>query len=119
MKDYIKKLKALSDETRVRILRLLTVFDWLYVCEIVYALDLPFCKISRHLKELENAGILEQERNGRYVKYFFKEKDSDFSRKLIELINSLKDNEFKDDIENARKKIDERKENNCKLGCKK
>jgi|YNPMSStandDraft_2_1061718.scaffolds.fasta_scaffold00622_4 DNA-binding transcriptional ArsR family regulator len=53
MKNELKKLKLIGDENRIRILRLLSETEWLYVCEIVECLDLPFYSVSRNLKELK------------------------------------------------------------------
>ncbi len=104
MKEYLKIFKSLSDETRLRIFNLLIEAEWLYVCEIVDSLEVPFYKISRHLKELENAGLLEQERKGKFIKYFLKDKESDFTKKLIESIKDI-DNEI---LKNDRLKMIER-----------
>ncbi|MEJ5284207.1 MAG: ArsR/SmtB family transcription factor [Brevinematia bacterium] len=117
MKEYIKKLKVLGDETRVRILRLLASVDWLYVCEIVETLELPFYSISRHLKELENANLIEQKREGKFIRYFLNKNES-FNSKIIDLLTSIKSNSFDVDDERLKKVVANRDSLNCKLSSK-
>jgi ArsR family transcriptional regulator len=64
-------IKALSDETRLRIVNLLSNYNELCVCEIVDALGLPQSTISRHLTVLKNAGLVEDRKQGLWVIYKF------------------------------------------------
>ena len=62
--------KALADETRLRILKLLLeVGEEVCVCELVDALELPQYHVSRHLNVLKRAGLLEGRRSGTWVYY--------------------------------------------------
>jgi len=57
--------KALSDETRLRIVRLiLTADDAVCVCELVDALEMPQYQISRHLSALKSAGLMQVTKQG-------------------------------------------------------
>jgi len=70
MKDTVELLKALADETRLRIMRVLAKCDSsLCVCEIVDALDLPQYVVSHHLSILRHAGAVEDSRQGTWVMY--------------------------------------------------
>src|SRR5512145_172388 len=70
MKRYVEGLKALADETRLRIIRLLLANQTATcVCELVDALEERQYNISRHLQVLEVAGLLEAEKDGRWVYY--------------------------------------------------
>lgn len=60
--------KALADETRLRLLRVLLEHE-LAVGEIVRALGLGQSRISRHLKILAGAGLLVSRRDGQRVYY--------------------------------------------------
>ena len=60
--------KALSDDTRLRILNLLRSQE-LNVNEIVSVLDMGQSRISRHLKILTDSGLLESRRDGLWVFY--------------------------------------------------
>src|SRR3989337_3215405 len=60
--------KALADETRLSILRLLEVRE-MCVCEIMVALDLTQPTASHHLGLLENAGLVKARKEGKWVFY--------------------------------------------------
>ena len=60
--------KALADETRVRILRLLTLRE-MCVCEIMVALNLTQPTASHHLGILEKEGIVKRRKEGKWVFY--------------------------------------------------
>jgi DNA-binding transcriptional ArsR family regulator len=60
--------KALSDETRLKILGLLRERE-MCVCEIMVALDLTQPTASHHLRILEGAGLVQDEHKGKWVFY--------------------------------------------------
>jgi ArsR family transcriptional regulator len=60
--------KALADETRLRILKLLEVRE-MCVCEVMVALDLTQPTASHHLGLLETAGLVRARKEGRWVFY--------------------------------------------------
>jgi ArsR family transcriptional regulator len=66
--DYLNIFKALSDENRLRILLMLKQRP-LCVCEIHEVLNIALSTISAHLKLLKNAGLIEDEKDGRWVIY--------------------------------------------------
>jgi ArsR family transcriptional regulator, arsenate/arsenite/antimonite-responsive transcriptional repressor len=68
MKDVVRLLGALADPTRLRLLRLLHRQE-LCVCELMDALRLPQYKVSRHLREMRRAGVVEATRSGRWMHY--------------------------------------------------
>jgi ArsR family transcriptional regulator len=86
MKQYVQIYKALSDETRLRILALLLSEGELCVCDIIAALKLPQSTTSRHLAHLRKAGWVNDRRCGFWIYYSIR--DSDASQK--ELISILK-----------------------------
>jgi ArsR family transcriptional regulator len=61
--------KVLSDQTRLRILMLLTAKGDLCVCELTQALGLAQPKISRHLAILRESGLLQDRKSGLWVHY--------------------------------------------------
>ena len=69
MKNTAQVFKALSDETRLRIMGLLIAGEELCVCDIIAALDLPQSTVSRHLAYLRNSGLLEDRRQGVWMYY--------------------------------------------------
>jgi ArsR family transcriptional regulator len=68
MKDVTKFLEAMTDPTRLRLLRLLRRQE-LCVCELVDTLRMPQYKISRHLRNLRAVGLVEARRDGRWMHY--------------------------------------------------
>lgn len=59
----------LADETRLRSILLLHAEGRLCVCELVHALGLSQPKISRHLAQLRDGGLVIDERRGQWVHY--------------------------------------------------
>ncbi len=68
MRDFVKLMKALSDPTRVKILKALQSRS-MCVCEMYTALNLAQPTISKHLKILEEAGLVAGKKNGLWVNY--------------------------------------------------
>ncbi len=60
--------KALADETRLRVLKLLVVRE-MCVCEVMVALGLTQPTASHHLGILENAGLVRDRKEGKWVFY--------------------------------------------------
>lgn len=61
-------LKALSDETRLRIYRLL-LEEPLCVCELIYILGYKQSRVSHSLRALKQAGLVASRRQGKLVSY--------------------------------------------------
>ena len=80
MQDIINIFKALSEETRLRILKLLEQGE-LCVCDIVAALDIIQPKVSFHLNVLKEAGFLKDRKQGRWTHYRID--DSDLFRRFL------------------------------------
>ena len=68
MRDTIKVFKALSDETRLRILNVLLERECC-VCEVMQALDISQTRASRNLAALFDAGFLKLRRDGLWSLY--------------------------------------------------
>lgn len=69
MKSFIKIMKALSDPNRVRILKLLQHKSGMCVCELKSLLHIAQPTVSKHLKVLEEAGLVEYRKEGLWVNY--------------------------------------------------
>jgi ArsR family transcriptional regulator len=68
MQDLIKAVKALSNETRLRIINVLLERECC-VCEVMQALDISQTRASRNLGILQDAGFLKTRRDGLRVVY--------------------------------------------------
>lgn len=74
MSDIVTLFKALADERRVRVLKLLGRGE-LCVCEIAHALELEQPRLSFHLRILKEAGIIRDRRQERWILYRLNEQD--------------------------------------------
>jgi len=83
MKRLVDIMKALGEENRFRIVMMLRERT-LCVCDVCSVLDISPSTVSAHLKQLTQAGILNSEKDGRWVKYALKE--DPFIRKLVEQV---------------------------------
>ena len=61
--------KALADETRLRILNLLLVYEELCVCDVEVLLEVSQSRASRKLKSLKEAGLVDDRREGTWAYY--------------------------------------------------
>jgi ArsR family transcriptional regulator len=68
MREFIKVMKALSDPGRVKIVKMLQ-HKVMCVCEIREALGLAQSTASKHLKILEEAGLIAYSKEGLWVNY--------------------------------------------------
>ena len=68
MQDFIQLMKALSDETRLRIFNLLLERECC-VCEVMQALDISQTRASRNLGTLYDAGFLKLRKDGLWSLY--------------------------------------------------
>lgn len=117
MDQYVKILKALSDPIRIKILKILLKSNTeLCVCEIVDSLNLPFYTISRHIKELKNAELLSEGKDGKFVLYSLKRVNNDFTKKIFELIDSIPEDEFKKELSSLEKRLSLREQGRCVVG---
>jgi ArsR family transcriptional regulator len=85
MDTVLNIFKALSDETRLRILKLLERGE-LCVCDIVAALDMIQPNVSFHLGVLKEAGFIKDRRQGKWIHYSIA--DSDMFRRFL-LLSTL------------------------------
>jgi ArsR family transcriptional regulator, arsenate/arsenite/antimonite-responsive transcriptional repressor len=60
--------KTLSDPTRLRLLNLLAGGETC-VCELTDTLGVVQPKVSRHLAQLKRAGLVDAQRNGKWIHY--------------------------------------------------
>lgn len=81
MKELSTTFKALSDETRLRIVKLLEHGE-ICVCDIVAALNIVQPKASFHLRVLRGASLIKDRKQGKWIHYSLNETDL-FRRMLM------------------------------------
>ena len=83
MKEFIKVMKALSDPNRVKMVKMLQEKP-LCVCEIRTCLGIAQSTASKHLKMLEEAGLVRSFKDGLWVNYSLATgKDSPYAANLL------------------------------------
>ena len=68
MREFIKVMKALSDPNRVKMIKMLQR-RVMCVCELQGALGLAQSTVSKHLKILEDSGMIAFTKEGLWVNY--------------------------------------------------
>lgn len=96
--------KALSDETRLRILNLLAMRPHC-VCEFQHILRVPQPTVSRHLACLRRSGLVKETRHGKMIMYSLAEPTNSVHESLLRCVkNCFCDVEFlQRDRERAKK----------------
>ncbi len=91
--DFLEQLlKALADKNRLRILGLLTHKDYC-VCELAYVLKITQPSVSKHLKKMKLAGLIDSRQEGLWTTYYLVDfKKVDETKMLHSLLNLLSKN---------------------------
>jgi len=82
MKNFIKVMKALSDPGRVKIVKMLW-HKTMCVCELRAALELSQPAVSKHLKILEDAGLVTFKKDGLWVNYSLSTGENPYAATLL------------------------------------
>jgi len=110
--------QALSDNTRLRIVRLLaTTGQEICLCELVDTLLEPQYKLSRHLKALRQAGLLTSQKEGRWVYHRLTE-EPDYLQQLYAMVRSLPDSNeiYSTDLKHFNNRMKFREDGRCRVG---
>lgn len=93
--------KALGDDARIRIVRLLAMTDEPFsVTKLQETLDQPLSTVSKHLKELRVVGLTEFSARGRF--HYFRRGSGDvFINAVMAAVLTLDDQQFDDDLRAA------------------
>ncbi len=110
MRKLVKIFSALSDETRIRILKILQERDCC-VCEVMQALDISQSRASRNLSILEGAGFVSSWRDGLWMVYCINKQSVNSVNSLLHMLSNFMEGE--DIIKNDKERL-ERAE---KIGC--
>ena len=106
-------LKALSDESRLRVVMSLEYAGELCVCQILELLDLAPSTVSKHLSILKHAGLIQSRKKGRWIHYSLS--DGDKGRVVCDCLKFLLDGDdvIGKDVELLDKLMREDKEEIC------
>ncbi|MCL5734373.1 MAG: metalloregulator ArsR/SmtB family transcription factor [Actinobacteria bacterium] len=92
--------KALSDETRLKIIALLLEREELCVCDFVGAFGLTQSKVSRHLRYLFNARLIEGRREGPWMNYRLSRHPSQQQRTVLAALGTAISDAQRNDLSN-------------------
>lgn len=111
MKDLVKVFKALSDETRLKILLIISKRT---ICQkgISRHLGISESAVSQHIKVLKESGIVTGIKQGYSVIYVINDDCFHEAKLFLKMINDIEDNTFID-----KEKLDAIKLNSC-ANCK-
>lgn len=76
MREFMNVTKALSDESRIRLLFALRGGE-LCACQLVEFLDLAGSTVSKHLSILYQAGLVSMRKDGRWIYYSLPDSPTD------------------------------------------
>jgi ArsR family transcriptional regulator len=117
MDEYVNICKALADKTRLRIIWLLKKAEaGLCVCEITDALNESQYNISRHLKELKIAGLIQDHKQGRWNFYALASAASQFQQLILQAIATLSDEILDLDYARLQQRLALRENEACVVG---
>lgn len=103
METLASVFKALSDDTRLKIMALLIWQGELCVCDVERALGVTQSRSSRHLRYLLNAGLVRNRRHGAWMHYYI---PRDLSPERKQLVGTLRRVFAKMDLEDLRGQMD-------------
>jgi len=85
-KEYAVLMKALGDETRVKIFHMLSKGE-LCACNILEKFHITQPTLSYHMKILSESGLIESRRDGVWMKYSINKNTLDLFKKLFDNID--------------------------------
>lgn len=110
--------QALSEPTRLRIVRLLAdTGEEVCLCELVDSLQETSYNVSRHLKVLRQAGLLDAKKDGRWVYHRLHVAGPHLTH-LLNAVRSMSDPNrlYASDLERFRKRLCLREDGRCRVG---
>lgn len=118
MNEQVEILKAVADDTRLRIMNLLLSADCdLCCCELTDSLKEPQYNVSKHLKILKQARMIDGRQEGRWVYYSLPGKPDPFRKALLEAIKSASQSpRARKDVKNLRARMSLRQGGKCTVG---
>lgn len=112
MDQLVQFFRALSEETRLRIMMLLAHGE-LCVCDLMAVLEEPQSKVSRHLAYLKHSGLTNSRRVGVWMHYWLKNPSNAIQKAQL---NFLKEqlSKFPQFRRDMKKLLDLKKRGGCK-----
>jgi len=100
MEAKLNLFKSISDRNRLRVIMALMTYEELCACQIIELLQVTGATVSKHLGQLNNAGLIKSRKEGRWIYFRIKKEDSQHNKFLTWLFEDLKSS--KDYIEDCK-----------------
>ena len=114
---YIDALKALSEPNRLRLFWLfLHVDECMAVAEAMDIIGETQYNVSRNLKMLYRAGLLNHQKKGKWVFYTLKDQAAPHCKALVDSVRQLPEDEFKEVTRRCILRLSLRVDGECVLG---
>ncbi len=88
--EYVPAFKALSDETRLKIIDMLSCGE-MCACEILEAFSISQSTLSYHMKTLVDSGLVTGVRDGAWMRYTLNREKADGIISFFSLITTEKE----------------------------
>lgn len=89
--DYVPVIKAMSDETRLKIIDMLSCGE-MCACDILAQLSISQSTLSYHMKILSDSGLVNAVRDGAWMRYTLnREKTEEFAAFFSRITESKRD----------------------------
>jgi len=86
------------------------------VCEIIDAVQENQYNVSRHLRILKNAGLVIENKQGRFVYYSVSKTGDKISKIILNLFSAIPNETLSDDAKRLTKRLSLRKKGKCVIG---
>lgn len=97
MQELLSVFKALSDETRLKMLKIIGKGE-ICVCDLVSVLSVSQPKISFHLNVLKAAGLIKDRKQGKWVHYSINDSDMFKRFLMLSVLERISDEEMNKDF---------------------
>ena len=114
MEKQLGILKALSDRNRLRIVAALGQYDELCACQITEVLQVTGATASRHLSVLQQAGLIDSRKEGRWVYYRLAPLDD--TKPIVQWLAGaiVESKQMQDDVQSLEKIVGITREDLCR-----
>lgn len=115
MQTTLEILKAVSDKNRLRVVAALSRYDELCACQVTELLNVSGATVSRHLSVLQQAGLIDSRKEGRWV--YFKRVKPEGTDALFQWLEDTfrASDELKADFELLEKIVGITREDLCRM----
>ncbi|HHY26299.1 MAG TPA: winged helix-turn-helix transcriptional regulator [Desulfitobacterium dehalogenans] len=114
---YTVIFKALSDMTRLKIMWLLLSIDSkICVSEIIDVLGENQYNVSKHLRILKNAGLIYEEKEGKWIFYHYRTSINEFDAAIRQTVLTIPKELMTEEVNRCQRRLSMRVDGKCVVG---